>query len=118
MQPKIQRFISKLSTANDLNQQYTTDKQFHSLTLSPQIYTSEQQMRPRWTNTPSTEPTTTITNPIVVDENPMLQYALALTMSENPDQIPPLPQPVVPSSTIDKCGNLGFKSESYVYFKK
>ncbi|CAF3129791.1 unnamed protein product [Rotaria sp. Silwood2] len=76
MQPKIQRFISKLSTANDLNQQYTTDKQFHSLTLSPQIYT---------------KPTTTITNPIVVDENPMLQYALALTMSENPDQIPPLP---------------------------
>ncbi|CAF3869422.1 unnamed protein product [Rotaria sordida] len=29
MQPKIQRFISKLSTPNDLNQQDTTDQQFH-----------------------------------------------------------------------------------------
>ncbi|CAF1322792.1 unnamed protein product, partial [Rotaria sordida] len=101
MQPKIQRLISKLSTASDLNQQDTTDKQFHSLPLSAQIYTTEQQIRPRWINTPSTEPTTitTITNPIVADENAMLQYALALSMSENPDQIPPPPPPSIPSST-------------------
>ncbi|CAF4256832.1 unnamed protein product, partial [Rotaria sp. Silwood2] len=93
MQPKIQRLISKLSTASDLNQPDTNDKQFHSIPLSAAIYTTEQQNRPRWTNIPSTEtpplppPTTTITDPIITDETAMLQYALALSMSENLDQI-------------------------------
>ncbi|CAF1229510.1 unnamed protein product, partial [Rotaria sordida] len=53
----------------------------------------EQEIRPPRTNIPSTEPTTTITNPIVLHENPILQNALALTMSENSDQISSPPQP-------------------------
>ncbi|CAF3538830.1 unnamed protein product [Rotaria sp. Silwood1] len=102
MQPKIQRLISKLSTASDLNQPDTNDKQFHAIPLSAQIYTTEQQNQPRWTNVPTTEQpppppppppssssiTTTITDPIGTDETAMLQYALALSLSENPDQIP------------------------------
>jgi hypothetical protein len=88
MQPKIQRLISKLSTASDLNQQEISEKHFQSIPLSAQIYPTEEQTRPQWTDTPTT-------NQIVADETAILQYALALSMSENPDQVQP------PSSTTN-----------------
>ncbi|CAM4878013.1 unnamed protein product [Rotaria socialis] len=113
MQPNIQRLISKLSMASDLNQQDTSEKQFHALPLSAQIYPTNEQHHLRWvdpsaaatttTTTATATATTTITttnaatitvtdtnttstNPVATDETAMLQYALALSMSENPDQ--------------------------------
>ncbi|CAF3628387.1 unnamed protein product [Adineta steineri] len=101
MQPKIQRLISKLSTASDLNQQDLSEHKFHSMPLSAQIYPTDEQTRPRWretttgtitTITPTTIPTSSSTTPpppppttTTNDETAMLQYALALSMSENPD---------------------------------
>ncbi|CAF5097315.1 unnamed protein product, partial [Rotaria magnacalcarata] len=96
MQPNIQRLISKLSTASDSNQQDTSEKQFHALPLSAQIYPTNEQHRLRWidpsatttnaTTITVTNTNTTTTNPVATDETAMLQYALALSMSENPDQ--------------------------------
>ncbi|UJR08441.1 hypothetical protein I4U23_012711 [Adineta vaga] len=96
MQPKIQRLISKLSTASDLNQQESTDKHFHSMPLSAQIYPTDEQTRPRWIDTPSSTPTTTTAAavlppppppppPTTADESAMLQFALALSMADNSD---------------------------------
>ena len=96
MQPKIQRLISKLSTASDLNtqQQQPIDRQFQSLPLSAQIYPTEEQARPRWTDTPPINP--------VQDENAMLQYALALSMT---DEVPPPPPPAATTTNIDSDAN-------------
>jgi E3 ubiquitin-protein ligase UBR4 len=103
MQPKIQRLISKLSTASDLNQPETSEKQFQPIPLSAQIYPTAEQTRPRWTEPPATTTTTTTTT---ADENAMLQYALALSMSENLDQVPPPPPPIEnPQQTIDYVDN-------------
>ncbi|CAF2804842.1 unnamed protein product [Rotaria sp. Silwood2] len=55
MQPKIQRLISKLSTASDLNQKETSDKRFQSISLSAQIYPTKVQNRLQWTDTPKTD---------------------------------------------------------------
>ncbi|CAF1250057.1 unnamed protein product, partial [Adineta ricciae] len=96
MQPKIQRLISKLSTASDLNQQEAVaEKHFHALPLSAQIFPTDEHTRPRWTDAPPATATTTAAIPpppplptlptSATDESAMLQFALALSMADTPD---------------------------------
>ena len=90
MQPKIQDLISELSIASDFNQRDTSDKQFQSIPLSAQIYSTEDQNQPNWPKTSTLiPPSSTSTDTVSNDDAAMLQYALALSISDNSEQIPP-----------------------------